>query len=55
MKKSEDIHEIKPKPTIKTPGIETFCDGGIMPLHHHKPIAFKTFHVTFFPAFFNFM
>lgn len=44
VKKTEHIHEIKPKPAIEASGIQTLGDRRIMPFDHHEPVASQAFH-----------
>ncbi len=50
MKKSEYIHEVKPKAAIEASGIKTLCHGRVMVVDHHEALAFETFHYKFFPV-----
>jgi len=50
MKKSEYIHEVKPKAAIEASGIKTLRHGRIVVVDHHVALAFETFHYKFFPV-----
>ena len=53
MKKSEYIHEVKPKAAIEASGIQTLRHGRIVVVDHHIALAFETFHYKFFPVLDN--
>ncbi len=48
MKKSEYIHEVKPKAAIEASGIKTLCHGRVMVVDHHEALTFETFHKKYF-------
>jgi len=53
MKKSEYIHEVKPKAAIEASGIKTLCHGRVMVVDHHEALAFETFHKKYFLVLFS--
>jgi len=53
MKKSEYIHEVKPKAAIEASGIQTLRHGRVVVVDHHVALAFETFHYKFFPVLFS--
>ena len=44
MKKSEEVGQINPEPTIEATSVYPSVDEGIVALHEHKPFALETLH-----------